>query len=93
MATMNVSLPDPMRDFIQQRIDSGQYASVSDYVRDLVRRDQGTAKDEARWLADLDISIARGLAEEEADELLDIGEVSAEIQAEIATLSGQPLRP
>ena len=39
MATMNVSLPDPMRDFVQNRIDSGQYASVSDYVRDLIRRD------------------------------------------------------
>jgi antitoxin ParD1/3/4 len=40
MATMNVSLPDPMRDWIQQRIDDGHYASVSDYVRDLIRRDQ-----------------------------------------------------
>ncbi len=48
MATMNVSLPDPMRDFIQQRIDSGQYVSVSDYMRDLIRRDQGEAQDEAR---------------------------------------------
>ncbi|EXS68001.1 addiction module antitoxin [Sphingobium sp. Ant17] len=40
MATMNISLPDPMRDYVQNRIDSGQYASVSDYVRDLIRRDQ-----------------------------------------------------
>ena len=40
MASMNVSLPDPMRDWVQNRIDSGQYASVSDYVRDLIRRDQ-----------------------------------------------------
>ena len=39
MATMNVSLPDPMRDYVQNRIDTGQYASVSDYVRDLIRRD------------------------------------------------------
>ena len=40
MASMNVSLPDPMRDWVQNRIDSGQYATVSDYVRDLIRRDQ-----------------------------------------------------
>jgi antitoxin ParD1/3/4 len=40
MATMNVSLPDPMRDWVQRRIDKGHYASVSDYVRDLIRRDQ-----------------------------------------------------
>ena len=43
MASMNVSLPDPMRDWVQNRIDSGRYASVSDYVRDLIRRDQETA--------------------------------------------------
>ncbi|WP_407051634.1 type II toxin-antitoxin system ParD family antitoxin [Methyloraptor flagellatus] len=42
MATMNVSLPDPMRDWVQSRIDSGRYASVSDYVRDLIRKDQET---------------------------------------------------
>lgn len=40
MATMNISVPDPMRDWVQQRIEGGRYASVSDYVRDLIRRDQ-----------------------------------------------------
>ena len=40
MASMNISVPDPMRDWVQTRIDGGQYASVSDYVRDLIRRDQ-----------------------------------------------------
>lgn len=89
MATMNVSLPDPMRDFIQQRIDSGQYASVSDYVRDLVRRDQGEAQDEARWLADLDASIAQGLAEAVVGDLVSLEEACAEIRVEIAGLSGR----
>ena len=40
MATMNISLPDPMRDWVQTQIDAGKYASSSDYVRDLIRRDQ-----------------------------------------------------
>lgn len=40
MATMNVSLPDPMKDWVQSQIDSGKYANASDYVRDLIRRDQ-----------------------------------------------------
>lgn len=40
MATMNVSLPDPMKDWIEERVKSGRYANVSDYVRDLIRRDQ-----------------------------------------------------
>lgn len=40
MATMNVSLPEPMRDWIEERIRSGEYSSASDYVRDLVRHDR-----------------------------------------------------
>ncbi len=40
MASMNVSVPESMRDWVQSRIESGEYASVSDYVRDLIRRDQ-----------------------------------------------------
>ena len=40
MATMNVSLPDPMKDWIEAKISEGQYSSASDYVRDLIRRDQ-----------------------------------------------------
>ncbi len=66
MATMNVSLPDPMREYVQSQIDSGQYASVSDYVRDLIRRDQGTIADEQRWLKDLDASIYESIHEMKA---------------------------
>jgi antitoxin ParD1/3/4 len=40
VATMTVSLPDPMKDWIEAQIRRGDYASVSDYVRDLVRRDR-----------------------------------------------------
>jgi antitoxin ParD1/3/4 len=40
MATMNVSLPDQMRDWIESRVKSGFYANASDYIRDLVRHDQ-----------------------------------------------------
>jgi antitoxin ParD1/3/4 len=37
MATMNVSLPEPMRDWINEEVASGRFASVSDLVRDVVR--------------------------------------------------------
>lgn len=40
MATMNVSLPDPMKDWVEDQIKSGQYSNASDYVRALIRRDQ-----------------------------------------------------
>jgi antitoxin ParD1/3/4 len=42
MASMNISVPDSMREWVQGRVESGEYASVSDYVRDLIRRDQTT---------------------------------------------------
>ena len=40
MATMNISLPDPMRDWVQTQIQAGKYSSSSNYVRDLIRQDQ-----------------------------------------------------
>jgi antitoxin ParD1/3/4 len=46
MATMTVSLPDPMKDWIEAQIRRGQYASTSDYVRDLVRRDRARREQE-----------------------------------------------
>lgn len=40
MATMNVSLPDPMKTWVEDQAKTGRYGNASDYVRDLIRRDQ-----------------------------------------------------
>jgi len=40
MATMNVSLPDPMKEWVEAQAKAGRYSNASDYVRDLIRRDQ-----------------------------------------------------
>ncbi len=40
MATMNVSLPDSMKTWVERQSAEGRYANASDYVRDLIRRDQ-----------------------------------------------------
>lgn len=40
MATMNVSLPDPMKTWIETRLEDGRFSNTSDYVRHLIRRDQ-----------------------------------------------------
>ncbi|MCP4565658.1 MAG: type II toxin-antitoxin system ParD family antitoxin [Bosea sp.] len=53
MATMTISLPDPMKDWIETRIRQGDYASTSDYVRDLVRRDRERSIHPELSLADL----------------------------------------
>ncbi len=44
MATMNVSLPDAMKDWVEGRAETGRYSNASDYVRDLIRRDQERAE-------------------------------------------------
>lgn len=38
--TMNISLPDSMRFFVEERIESGGYSTVSEYIRELIRQDQ-----------------------------------------------------
>ena len=40
MQTMNISLPDPMKQYVEEQVDSGGYSSASEYVRELVRTDQ-----------------------------------------------------
>ncbi len=40
MATMNVSLPDPMKHWVEAQSKTGRYSNASDYVRDLIRKDQ-----------------------------------------------------
>lgn len=40
MATMNVSLPDGMKVWVEAQSQTGRYSNASDYVRDLIRRDQ-----------------------------------------------------
>lgn len=40
MATLNISMPDEMRTFVETRIKMGEYQSASDYFRDLIRHDR-----------------------------------------------------
>lgn len=40
MATMNVSLPEAMKKWVEEQARSERYSNSSDYVRDLIRRDQ-----------------------------------------------------
>ena len=40
MQTMNISLPDPMKQYVEEQVTAGGYSSASEYVRELVRTDQ-----------------------------------------------------
>jgi len=65
MATMNISVPDPMRAWVKAQIDEGKYASSSDYVRDLIRKDQS----QQDKLHALQAAITMGLESGNAGEL------------------------
>ena len=40
MSTMNISLPDSLKDFVDQQVNQRGYGTSSEYVRELIRRDQ-----------------------------------------------------
>ena len=57
MATMNVSLPDPMKAWVEDQTQDGRYSNASDYVRHLIRRDQ----ERAHAIATLQAAITEGV--------------------------------
>lgn len=40
MAKLTISMPDAMGEYVASRVETGQYGNVSEYFRDLVRREQ-----------------------------------------------------
>ena len=40
MSTMNISLPDQLKNFVDERVSSAGYGTSSEYLRELIRRDQ-----------------------------------------------------
>ncbi|MCL7945169.1 type II toxin-antitoxin system ParD family antitoxin [Marinobacter sp. ATCH36] len=67
MATMNVSLPEPMKEWVETQTKSGRYSNTSDYVRDLIRRDQ----DRAEKIENMQRRISEGLESGEGNQSMD----------------------
>lgn len=40
LQTMNISLPEPLKEFVDRQIAAGRYSSASEYVRELIRNDE-----------------------------------------------------
>lgn len=40
MESMNISLPEPLKQFVDGQISAGRYSSASEYVRELIRADE-----------------------------------------------------
>ena len=75
MATMNISLPDQLRAFVEDQVATGRFANASDYVRDLIRDDQERAK----GMAELQELIREGLESGVSDKSIE--QIFAEARA------------
>ncbi|MFN5955970.1 MAG: type II toxin-antitoxin system ParD family antitoxin [Dolichospermum sp.] len=64
MKSMNISLPDTMRAYVEQLVAQGGYSSVSEYFRELVRQDQ-----KQRAKEQLQTMLLEGLNSGEATEM------------------------
>ncbi len=64
MTSLSISLTRQLRDWIEQRVASGDYANASDYIGDLIRHDQNRRQS-------LDPQLARLRNSKGDDEALD----------------------
>ena len=76
MATMNISLPDQMKAWVEAQTADGRYSNTSDYIRDLIRREQIKADKIAHMQRLIDEAYASG------DSDLTVDEIFAEARAE-----------
>ena len=70
MATMNVSLPGPMKDWVEAQTGTGRFSNASDYVRDLIRRNQEQARKLAALQDFVDQGKASGVSSRTAEEVI-----------------------
>jgi antitoxin ParD1/3/4 len=72
MSRLTISMPDQMSAWVEAQVQAGRYGNVSEYFRDLVRRDQDRRTEAERALQDLiDRAEASGVSERAMPEILD----------------------
>lgn len=69
MATMNISLPDQMKQWVEDQTKDGRYANSSDVVRDLIRREQIKAEKIVHMQRLIDEAYASGFSDQTAEEI------------------------
>ncbi len=69
MASMNISLPGPMKDWVEAQTNSGRYDNASEYVRDLIRHDQDRASKIAAMQKLVDEAFESGVSDKSLDDI------------------------
>ncbi len=62
MESMNISLPEPLKQFVDGQISTGRYSSASEYVRELIRADEKRKAEEQ-----LNAKLLEGLGSPESE--------------------------
>ena len=70
MAKLTISMPDAMSDYVASRIESGQYGTVSEYFRDLVRGEQRKEKAIAELRGRLERAEASGVSKRTVPDIM-----------------------
>ena len=72
MAQLNISIPSALKSWIDHRVTEGRYSSASDYMRDLVRRDQESEPNDVEWVKTmLAEGEASGISDEESEKIIE----------------------
>jgi antitoxin ParD1/3/4 len=80
--TMNVSLTDALRDVVDERVRSGLYGNASEYVRELIRRDEEAARQlRAIYQAGIDSGEATPMTDEDWAALRAVARSPGTVQA------------
>lgn len=80
MQSMNISLPDPLKQFVDGQIAQGRYSSASEYVRELIRADEKRKAEN-----ELEAKLLEGLKSSKAAlTAVDWKEIRAEALAKVA---------
>ena len=78
---MSIAIPDSMRTYVTSRVESGAYGNMSEYFRELVRKDQ-FEQGKARLRAFIEEGLSSGQAQPSTD--ADNKELLAIARGEIA---------
>lgn len=79
MSRLTISMPNQMNEWVEAQIRHGRYGNVSEYFRDLVRRDQERREDaivELRTL--IDRAEASGISERSLPEVMEAARQEAQ---------------
>lgn len=77
MVSLNVSLPALMKDWVESQADGAHYRTASDYIRELIRRDQERAAYQAELQQRITEGIESGISNKSMEDVLALARAEA----------------